>query len=153
MRIGQEAYTSPAGDLMAFALAVGIVLAAVSAMDLEDTGSDNSLEITSSDLATISNWKGWDKDRDGMLELSSILEIKNNVSDPPNLAIDKSVIVRIESQRITSELLFNRGHLVGRDHFGNVTQGITRSITVLVEDGSNTFAALLMVTPYSGVTL
>jgi len=151
MRIGQEAYTSPAGDLMAFALAVGIVLAAVSAMDLEDTGSDNSMDITCSDLATISNWKGWDKDRDGMLELSSILEIKNNVSDLPNLAIDKSVIVRIESQRITSELLFNRGHLVGRDHFGNVTQGITRSITVLVEDGSNTFAALLMVTPYSGV--
>lgn len=153
MRIGQQAYTSPAGDIVAFALALGMVIAAASALNIVDYGSNGVGEVDHSILSIISLWRGWDRDGDGKPELSSMMGIMNGTSQPPGISIDDPYIVVIESDVVEWSPIFSGGRLLDGEYRVVKESSVSRSLMILIEDGSTTHPARMSVAPLSEVIL
>jgi hypothetical protein len=131
MRAGERGSISPTGDLIAFSIAIAIVLSltwALRSMAPEEAGSDR---LTPGTISFFLSWPVWDMDGDGVLEESSIEGTGANLTVP----LDGSYLVNIEFSGKGYDFLFEHGRTMD---MREVRIGITHSTAVLVASNGRT---------------
>jgi hypothetical protein len=110
MRIGDVGAVSPAGDLLAFSLAVVIIAALVVKVGSAGDDKDDILGgPTISEVRSLHGWPGFDPDGDGTLDPYA----KTGDLDPGSVLIDNFVVVRMEFSDDVVEHLFQKGSYGG----------------------------------------
>lgn len=137
MRIGDVGSVSPAGDLLAFGLAVLIVVGLGSGLyDARDPRPEDAV-ISGRELDSIRSWVGFDPDGDGDVDALSVISlVERGVSGEP-LPCRGDLIVGVEWGTVEHHLLFRDGIMeaVEGDAAGS---GVRHSLTVVVDLGSGT---------------
>ncbi|MGA1822594.1 MAG: hypothetical protein ACMUIG_08700 [Thermoplasmatota archaeon] len=147
MRVGDDASISPAGDMMAFAVAVGLVFAALSVIGSELEREDrNYPSPNASDLEAVISWRGYDQDRNGLIEYESITGILNGSAESPILPVDGYVNITIESPTFSHSIHFMDGFPIDSE-YGILTDDVIRhSLMVSVETGDGLVPCVMIVT-------
>jgi hypothetical protein len=111
MRIGDVGAVSPAGDLLAFSLAVviiGMLLMKIGAVEVYQDDSQNGPTVP--EVKVLLQWNGFDPDGDGVLDPFT------NLDGPelPHVPVDGSLVVRMVFGEEEVEHLFVDGEYGGR---------------------------------------
>ncbi|MGA1848257.1 MAG: hypothetical protein ACMUHB_02855 [Thermoplasmatota archaeon] len=113
MRIGDVGAVSPAGDLLAFSLAVVMIVALVAkvgTIEEDREGSSNGLTIL--EVNELHDWGGFDPDGDGVLDPYP----GTDTSDTQGVHVVGSVVARMVFGDDVVEHLFVDGRYGGRVH-------------------------------------
>ena len=113
MRAGGRGSISPAGDLIAFGIALAIVVGLSGILPLMFPEPESDGGIDPEAISAFLSWSGWDRDGDGILEESSLDDQSNNERMIPldggywvTLSFgDRDLIFLFEDGRISTDAL------------------------------------------------
>ena len=146
MRVGDDASISPAGDMMAFAIAVGLVLAGLSVIRSElDRKDSNIYGPKASEIEAAVSWRGYDRDRNGLIEYESIMGITNGSIESPVLPVDGYVNITIESPTFSHSIHFVNGYPIDGDCEILTGDVIRHSLLVSVETENRLVPCVMIV--------
>ncbi len=131
MRIGDVGAVSPAGDLLAFSLAVVIIAALVVKVGvMEEDREGYSKGPTILELTRLHDWSGFDPDSDGVLDPYPRID----ASGMQNVPVLGSVVARMVFGDDEVEHLFVDGRYGGRVHNSTPVSRVV-GLTSLFESG------------------
>ncbi|MBN1540413.1 MAG: hypothetical protein JW939_09735 [Candidatus Thermoplasmatota archaeon] len=148
MRIGDVGAVSHAGDLLAFSLAVVIVLSLIYGVgtigsDEPDEGPVDWVFV----LGSIRTWKGFDPDGDGILEMEAISCLDSIKRCPFPLNGDVTVFFR--SVSISLGFHFSQGSLDSSVEMAE-HRSIVHGCTVLIDNDDVVIPCIMEVSIYGG---
>ncbi len=110
MRIGDVGTVSHIGDLLAFSLAVMLVMSLIYQVEVRNTDENDADRLDWQNiLISIKGWVGFDPNEDGILELDGITERVVVIEDP--FPISQKVIVSFIFQENEIQLNFVDGSI------------------------------------------
>jgi hypothetical protein len=130
MKAGERGSISPAGDLIAFGVALAIVvgLSGILPLMFPDPSNDDGIEPEA--ISAFLSWSGWDRDGDGILEESSL----EGLSDSPlTIPLDGSYRVTLSFGDRDLIFLFEDGRISTSSPAPDVS--LTHSVSILVRVG------------------
>lgn len=150
MRVGDDASISPAGDMIAFAVSMGLVMLALTVIG-SDMNADDPREsgLKASDLESASTWRGFDRDRNGRIEYESMADIDNVSYELP---IEGYVNVTIRSRTFEYSFHFMDGRLIENETGFVVEETLRHSVMVSVETSNETIPCIMIVSAGEVVT-
>ncbi|MGA1865856.1 MAG: hypothetical protein ACMUFK_00145 [Thermoplasmatota archaeon] len=148
MRIGDVGAVSCAGDLLAFSLAIVIVLSLIYGVGtMEGDGPEKDPVDWVFVLGSIRTWRGFDPDGDGILEMEAISSLDSFKSCP--FPLSGEVTVAFRSVSFFLSFHFSQGFLdssVGMAEHRSIVHGCT----VLIDNGAVMFPCVMEVSIYGG---
>jgi hypothetical protein len=148
MRVGDVGSVSQVGDLLAFSLALVLVMSMIyqiETVQCEDGGMEE-FDWPSS-IVSIRNWKGFDPDQDGIVDLTGIQE---RVKTSPNsFPIKDRTLVTFILEQNSFNLSFIDGHLMAGE-MDLAIDSLIHGFPVVAEFEGNVSPCLMEVSIFGG---
>jgi hypothetical protein len=139
MRAGERGSISPAGDLIAFGIALAIVVGLSGILPLMFSENESDDGVDPGAISAFLAWSGWDRDGDGILELQNIEELPSYAT----IALDGSYWVSVSVGERTFGFFFRDGKVSSDAPAPDL--GITHSASILIRSGDRTILGLMAI--------
>lgn len=149
MRIGDVGTVSHVGDLLAFSLAVILVLSLIfqvgeKAEEAEQAGNDEWVSL----IISLRSWEGFDQDNDGIIDLDGIHERLSAIQEPFPTENEVHVSFLFEGDGL--ELHFLNGTLAS-NRSCPMENALTHGCSVLVEQRDSIIPCLMEISIAGGI--